>query len=216
MKRLREPVNGITHLAGAVLAAVALVVLVWMAVIDDNTEQVVAFSIFGASMVGLYLSSALYHILPLPKTGVPIWRRIDHMMIYVLIAGTYTPICLVALRGVWGWGLLTLIWGLALAGVLFKLFWMHAPSWLSITLYIAIGWVAIVAMPEVYSALPSAAVVWILAGGLVYTTGALVLGFERPNPFPGVFGFHELWHLFVLGGSACFFWVMLRYIAPMG
>jgi hemolysin III len=216
MKRLREPVNGITHLAGAVLAVVAMVVLVGMAAVDGNVEQVFGFSVFGASMVGLYLASALYHILPLPATGVPLWRRIDHMMIYVLIAGTYTPICLVALRGAWGWAMLVLVWSLALLGIVFKVCWMHAPGWLSMSLYLLIGWVAIIAMPEVYRSLPTGATVWIVVGGLVYTMGALVLGLKRPNPVPGVFGFHELWHLFVLAGSACYFWVMVRYIAPMG
>jgi hemolysin III len=213
---MREPVNGLTHLAGAVFAAVALVVLVWIAATAGKVEQVIAFSIFGLSMLGLYLASTLYHCLPLPEVGVPLWRRIDHMMIYVLIAGTYTPICLIAFEGAWRWAMLALIWGLALGGVLFKIFWMHAPGWLSIALYVGMGWVAVIATPEVYRALPPAGVAWIVAGGITYTVGALVFGLRRPDPVPGVFGFHELWHLFVLAGSFCFFWVMLRYIAPLG
>ncbi len=215
IKRLREPVNGLTHIAGAALAAVGLVVLVWIAAANGNVKHMVAFTIFGLSMIGLYTSSALYHSLPLPTVGVPRWRRIDHMMIYVLIAGTYTPICLIALKGIWGWGLLVLIWGLALGGVAFKIFWMHAPTWLSISLYIGMGWTAIIAVPEVYRALPPGALAWIVIGGIVYTMGALVLGIGKPNLAPGKFGPHELWHLFVLAGSACYFWVMLRYIAPL-
>lgn len=216
IRKMREPVNGLTHIAGAVLAVVGLVVLLWMAIDAGKPKHMVAFGVFGISMVLLYSASALYHCMPLPVGGVPPWRRLDHMMIYVLIAGTYTPICAIALNGVWGWSLLATIWGLAIGGVLFKVFYMHAPSWLSIALYIGMGWVAVIATPEVYRALPTDGITWIIAGGVVYTTGAIVLGMERPNPFPGVFGFHEIWHLFVLGGSACYFWVMVRYIAPLG
>ena len=137
------------------------------------------------------------------------------MMIFVLIAGTYTPVCLLALEGVWREGLLALIWGLALCGVLLKLLWMGALRWLSVMLYLGMGWVAVVAAPAIFQAIPAGGVAWILAGGLVYSVGALIYALKRPNPIPGVFGFHELWHLFVIAGSACHFWVMLHYIAPL-
>ena len=137
------------------------------------------------------------------------------MMIYVLIAGTYTPICLVALSGMWARGMLCLIWSLALGGILFKLRWMHTPGWLSPALYMMMGWVGIIIAPQVYRTLSPGGLVWIVAGGVVYTVGACILGFKRPDPFPGRFGSHELWHLFVLAGSACYFWVMVRYVAPL-
>ena len=137
------------------------------------------------------------------------------MTIFVVIAGTYTPFCLLALDGGWRWGLLGLIWSLALCGVLLKALWMDAPRWLSVVLYLGMGWIAVIATPALLRALPPGGIIWVLAGGLVYSAGALVYGLKRPNPVPGVFGFHELWHLFVLAGSACHFWAVLRYVAPL-
>ena len=137
------------------------------------------------------------------------------MSIFVLIAGTYTPFCLLALDGSWRVGLLGLIWGLALCGILLKLFWMEAPRWLSVALYLGMGWVAVIAAPALFRAVPAGGMAWVLAGAVVYSTGALVYGLKRPNPVPGVFGFHELWHLFVMAGSGCHFWAVLGYIAPL-
>jgi hemolysin III len=154
--------------------------------------------------------------LPLSPEGVAKLRLLDHVAIFVLIAGTYTPFCLLALDGGWRWGLLALIWGLALCGVLLKLLWMGAPRWLSVILYLGMGWVAVIAAPALLQAVPAGGMAWVLAGGLVYSAGALVYGFKRPNPIPGSFGFHELWHLFVIAGSACHFWAVLRYVAPLG
>ncbi len=215
-KRPRELFNGVTHLAGAVLSAVGLVILAWMAIDAGKPKHLIGFVIFGASMIALYTSSALYHMLPLPTVGVSRLRRLDHMMIYVLIAGTYTPICLVALSSPWRWGMLGLIWCLALGGIGFKLWWIHAPEWLSPVLYQLMGWAGVVAAPEAYRSLHLGGVAWIVAGGVVYTAGAIILGLGRPNLLPGKFGSHELWHLFVLAGSGCYFWVMVRYIAPLG
>jgi hemolysin III len=107
------------------------------------------------------------------------------------------------------------VWGLALCGVLLKLLWMDAPRWLSVMLYLAMGWVAVVAAPAILETVPAGGIAWLLTGGVVYSVGALIYGLKRPNPLPGVFGFHELWHLFVLAGSACHFWAMLRYVAPL-
>jgi len=178
-------------------------------------DQLVAFGIFGFSLIALYTASALYHLLPLSPLGVARLRRVDHMSIFVLIAGTYTPFCLLALDGGWRVGLLVLVWGLALCGVLLKLLWMDTPRWLSVALYLGMGWVAVVAAPALLRAVPVGGIAWVLAGGLVYSAGALVYGFKRPNPIPGTFGFHELWHIFVVAGSACHFWAVLRYIAVL-
>lgn len=213
-KYLREPVNGLTHLAGGLLASVGLIVLL-AAAGEGRVDQVVAFGIFGFSLIALYTASALYHLLPLSPTGVARLRRVDHMSIFVLIAGTYTPFCLLALEGAWRVGLLGLIWGLALGGIVLKLFWMDAPRWLSVALYLGMGWVALVAAPALFRAVPTGGMAWVLVGALVYSAGALVYWLQRPNPMPGVFGFHELWHLFVLAGSACHFWAVLGFIAPL-
>jgi hemolysin III len=214
-KRLREPINGLTHLVGGLLACVGLILLLAKAVSAGRADRFVAL-VFGFSLIALYTASALYHLLPLSPIGVARLGRVDHMMIFVLIAGTYTPICLLALEGGWREGLLGLAWGLALCGVLLKLLWMGAPRWLSVALYLGMGWVAVITAPAIFQAVPTRGMVWILTGGLVYSGGALIYGMKRPNPIPGVFGFHELWHLLVIAGSACHFWVMLRYIAPLG
>ena len=212
-RRLREPINGLSHLAGGLLASVGLVVL--LATSGGRADRLVAFSIFGLSLIALYTASALYHLLPLSPAGIARLRRVDHMMIFVLIAGTYTPFCLLALEGGWRVGLLCLIWSLALCGILLKLFWMDAPRWFSVILYLGMGWVAVIASPALLRAVPASGMAWVLGGGLVYSAGALIYGLKRPNLVPGVFGFHELWHLFVVAGSACHFWAVLRYIAPL-
>jgi hemolysin III len=214
-KRLREPVNGLTHLAGGLLACVGLVVLLATAASARRVDQLVAFGAFGLSLIALYSASALYHLLPLSPPGIARLRRVDHMMIFVLIAGTYTPFCLLALDGAWRVGLLGVIWALALCGILLKLLWMDAPRWLSVVLYLGMGWVALVAAPTLFRAVPAGGMTWVLGGGLAYSAGALVYGLRRPNLVPGVFGFHELWHLFVVAGSACHFWAVLHYVAPL-
>src|SRR5690348_3271873 len=155
--------NGLTHLAGALLSIAALVVLLWLAIAARDARQVIAFAVFGLSQIALYTASALYHSLPLTPAGVARLRRIDHMMVFVLIAGTYTPICLVALGGGWGWGLLGAVWGIALGGLILKARWMHAPKWLSVALYLAMGWAVTVAMPVLLDRLPAGAIGWLLA-----------------------------------------------------
>jgi hemolysin III len=212
---VRDPINGLTHLGGGLLASVGLIVLLATAASEGRVDQLVAFGVFGLSLIALYSASALYHLLPLSPAGITRLRRLDHMTIFLLIAGTYTPFCLLALDGAWRVGLLCLIWALALWGILLKLLWMGAPRWLSVGLYLGMGWVALVAAPALFRAVPARGMAWVLAGGLVYSAGALVYGLKRPNPIPGVFGFHELWHLFVMAGSACHFWAVLRYVAPL-
>lgn len=197
------------------LALIALGVLLFVASEAGRVDQFVAFGIFGCSLVALYGASALYHLLPVSPSAVARLRRVDHVTIFLLIAGTYTPICVLALEGGWGVGLLGLIWTLALCGVVLKVLWMDAPRWLSVGLYLAMGWLAVVAAEAIFRAIPPGGIAWLLGGGLVYSAGALVYGLKRPNLVPGVFGFHELWHLFVMAGSACHFWAMLRYIAPI-
>jgi hemolysin III len=213
--RFREPVNGLTHLTGGLLASVGLIVLLATAMRAGRIDQLVAFAVFGFSLIVLYTASALYHLMPLSPAGIATLRRVDHMSIFLLIAGTYTPFCLLALDGGWGVGLLCLIWGLALCGILLKLIWMEAPRWLSVALYLGMGWVALIAAPALFRAVPAGGMAWVLAGALIYSAGALIYGLKRPNPIPGVLGFHELWHLFVIAGSACHFWAVLGYIAPL-
>jgi hemolysin III len=215
VKRLREPDNGLTHLAGMALAIVALVLLLALALRTGSLRHIVAYAIFGASLVALYAASALYHSLPLGPIGVARLMRLDHMMIYVLIAGSYTPFCLVAFHGGWRWGLLGGIWALAAGGIGLKVCWMHAPATLSTAIYIVMGWLATLALPAFLATMPLAGLAWVAAGGGVYTIGALVFALKRPRLRPGVFGSHALWHLLVIAGSACHVWAVARYLTPL-
>ncbi len=215
IRRLREPDNGLTHLAGACLAAFALIVLVGLAVRSGSPRHIVAFAIFGLSLVGLYTASGLYHSLHLGPVGLDRLLRLDCVMVYVLIAGTYTPFCLVAFQGVWRWGLLALIWALAVGGGLLKLRMMNAPIWLSTGIYVAMGWAALLAIPAFVATVPLPGILWVLAGGIVYTVGAVIFALERPRLRPGVFGAHALWHLLVIAGSACHVWAVARYLTVL-
>lgn len=213
---MREPFSGLSHLAGGVLAAMGLVALLAAAVSAGSAERGIALGIYGGSLVGLYAASALYHLLPVSAAATAWLRKLDHAMIYVLIAGTYTPVCLLALEGIWRWGLLGIVWTLALGGVALKLRRVGERPWLTVALYLGMGWLSVAVVPVLVEALPTGALIWLAAGGLVYTAGAVVYAAKRPDPMPGRFGYHELWHLFVLAGSACHFWALARYVAPLG
>jgi hemolysin III len=212
---LKDPVSGLTHLAGAVLAVFGLAALVVLSILYAGPWHLVSFAVYGMSLVLLYTASACYHLLPVSAGATRVLRRLDHIMIYVLIAGTYTPFCLVALRGVWGWSIFGAVWGLALAGLFLKLFWLSAPRWLSTAVYLIMGWVGLAAIVPLVAAVPVGGLIWLLAGGICYSLGAVIYGLKRPDPWPGVFGFHELFHLFVLAGSFCHFYLMVRYLLWM-
>jgi len=212
LKKLREPVSGLTHFVGMLLSIAALILLVTYAVSQGTPWHIVAFAIFGTSLILLYGASSMYHLLPLSPRGINILRRIDHIMIFILIAGTYTPVCLIPLRGAWGWSLFGVIWGIAIAGIFQSLFWINAPRWLSTLIYLIMGWLVVIAFYPLAQAIPFGGIVWFVLGGLFYTIGAIFYAIKKPNPIPGVFGFHEIWHLFVMAGSFCHFWAMLNYV----
>jgi hemolysin III len=215
-RHIREPANGLTHLVGVLLSVVALVILVWVGIHAGNALALGGLIVFGVSQIGLYTASTLHHSLSLSPRGNARLLRFDCTMVVVLIAGTYTPVCLLALHGLWRWGLLGVVWGLTLGGLVAMARWMRAPRWLSTAFYITLGWVGLAVAPTLYHALPVGGFLWMLAGGAVYTIGAIIFLLERPNPFPRVFGAHALWHLFVLGGSFCCFWLIVRYVVPLG
>jgi len=214
-RAIREPANGLTHLAGVVLALGTLVLLVRLALGTGSVSAIVAFVVFGLSLLALYGASAVHHAVPFGPVGIARSLRVDHMMIFVLIAGTYTPFCLLALDGAWRWALLAGIWALACAGIALKIGWMHAPVWLSTGLYVAMGWLALLAAPALLAVVPLAGLAWILAGGVIYTVGAIVFATGRPRLRPDVFGAHALWHLLVIAGSACHVWAVIRYLTPL-
>ncbi|MGH7820358.1 MAG: PAQR family membrane homeostasis protein TrhA, partial [Candidatus Binatia bacterium] len=163
----------------------------------------------------LYSASALYHWIPVSSTAEDRFRRFDHVAIFLLIAGSYSPICLVTLRGAWGWSLFAVVWAVALAGSAVKLFLPHVSRWVSVAMYVGMGWLAVIAVVPLVEAFPATGLAWLAAGGLLYTAGAVIYGLERPDPFPQVFGFHEIFHVATLGGSASHFAFMLLYVAPL-
>jgi hemolysin III len=200
---MREPVNGLTHLGGAIAAAIGLVALLiigW-----DGIGKVISLLIYGLSLIGLFASSATYHLADVRPKIQEILRKVDHSAIYLLIAGTYTPFCINAFTGFWRWGLLTIIWSLAGIGILVKLFTVNAPRWLSAGTYVLMGWLCIAAIGEMLVTLPTFALTWLVAGGIIYTLGALVYITKIMNFWPGKFGYHEVWHIFVLLGALAHF-----------
>ncbi len=214
-KNFREPVNAISHMAGSLASIVALTLMVVFASFKADAWHVVSFAVFGITLVFMYTASFLYHGLRLSERSLEIFRRIDHIMIFIVIAGSYTPLCLVPLRGPWGWTLFGTIWGIALAGIILKLFWMHLPRWVSTFIYLGMGWLCMVAVYPLVQILGPVPLLWLALGGFFYSIGALVYSLKKPDPFPGIFGFHEIWHIFVLLGSASHFWLVFRHLMYM-
>lgn len=210
--KVKDPISALTHLIGAVVSLIGVIFLVWKSYHVATIWHTLSFSLFGLSLVLLYSASTVYHIIDKPKSLSVILRRIDHMMIFVLIAGTYTPICLVPLRDGFGLTLLTIIWSIAVAGVLMKIFWINAPSWFTASIYIVMGWIVVLAMGQIMDSLPPNGFQWLLLGGIIYTIGGIIYGLKWPNFKSKSFGFHELFHLFVMAGSLCHFVLMYHYI----
>lgn len=208
----KDPISGLTHLASALAALVGLLALWGLSPAQGNTRPAVV--IYGATLVLLFSASSAYHLIKTSPARELWLRRLDHTAIFLLIAGTYTPVCLTVLMGTWRWGMLITIWSLAALGILFKLFFIKAPRWISVVIYVLMGWLGTIGVVQLLQALPLAAVGWLLLGGLLYTGGAIIYGLKRPNPAPGVFGFHEIWHLFVSAASAAHFVFMLGYVLP--
>jgi len=208
--RIREPVNAWSHLVGLVLATAGTVVLLRLA---RSTAQTVAFAVYGGSLILLYAASTLYHALPLPTHRLRPLRTLDHIAIYFLIAGTYTPVALVTLHTPAGLLLLGTVWAVAVAGIPFKIWWLDAPVWLSTGIYLAMGYMALLAAAPLAATVSASGLAWLVAGGVAYTVGAIIFSRERPDPFPGIFGHHELWHMLVLVGSGCHFAFMLLHVA---
>ncbi len=209
MNRFREPVNGFTHLAGAILAAFGLVWLVIMTR-EDTTKMMMA-AVYGVSMIALYLASATFHLTKASEKVLLWLRRFDHAAIYGMIAGTYTPILYTMLDGGWRWGMLALIWGMAGLGAIYKLFFLRHGGWFSLIFYVLMGWIGVIALPQAAPNLTAIFIALMVAGGSLYMLGAVIFGIQKPNFHPH-FGHHEIWHLCVLGGSALHFAAILLHI----
>lgn len=218
MKKIKDPISGFTHLFAAIASIAGLVVLIIMAALNSNEKgwDIVSFSIFGTGLILLYTFSALYHLLNVGETATKVLRKFDHIMIYILIAASYTPICLGPLRGGWGWSIFGIVWGLAIVGTVLTAVWIKAPRWLTTGIYLAMGWTVIIAiypMIKIFNSLGAlGSLWWLLAGGIFYTIGAIIYGLKWPPLKNKYFGFHEIFHIFVILGSLCQYWFILRYV----
>lgn len=213
---IKDPGSAITHFIGMILAALAATPLLVLAAYHNGGRAVPALAVFALSMILLYGASTVYHTLNISEKINRILRKVDHMMIFILIAGSYTPVCVIPLRDTVGYPLLALVWGTAAAGILIKAFWITCPKWFSSLIYISMGWLCVLAMVPLVSSLPTAAFLWLVAGGVIYTIGGVIYALKLPffNAKHKYFGSHEIFHLFVMGGSLCHFVVMF-YIACM-
>ena len=209
-----RPWSAITHGAGDVLSAVGTALLLRLAILRGSGLLVTVFLIYGLSMTGLYTASTLYHCVNTSVAGRRALRKYDHCSIYLLIAGSYTPVCMLTLWEGIGKVLLALVWGIAAAGMILKLFWVYCPKWVSSVLYIGMGWVCILAFPQLWNNLSAAQFGWLLAGGIIYTIGGVIYALKLSifNDRHPCFGSHEIFHLFVMGGSLCHFIVMFLLV----
>lgn len=210
---VREPINAFTHLLGAVISLIGttLVLLLGKQGEPLTTTAWISMIIFGLSLVLLYTTSGIYHLVQTTDKILLKLKKLDHAMIFILIAGSYTPFCLLSLEGIWKWSIITVVWSLAIIGIFLKIFWINMPRWLSTGLYIGMGWIAIFALKPLYNSLSFGGFLWLVLGGVMYTIGGIIYGLKKPN-FSEVFGFHEIFHVFVMLGSACHYWAIFKYV----
>lgn len=213
-EHIKDPGSAITHFIGMLMAIFAAVPLLIKAAQEPSRIYILSISVYALSLILLYAASTTYHTFDRSEKINTILKKIDHMMISVLIAGSYTPICLLVLKGRTGIILLSVVWSIAIVGILLKAFWVYCPKWVSSVLYIGMGWTCVLAFTQILNAMSPAAFGWLLAGGLIYTIGGVIYALKLPifNNRHKYFGSHEIFHLFVMGGSACHFVVMYAFI----
>jgi hemolysin III len=209
-KKFREPVNSLTHWGGAILAVLGLIALLLVG--WSRPAKVISIIIYGLTLICMFSASATYHMVRVKEKALEAFRKFDHAAIYLLIAGTYTPFCINAFSGFWKWGLLSLVWSLAAIGIVVKMFIIRAPRWLNAGIYILMGWLSVAGAGQMLEVLPAWVLVWLLTGGVIYTLGAVVYITKIFNFIPGVFGFHEVWHIFVLLAAVAHFIAVLGVV----
>ena len=215
-KHIKDPGSAITHFIGMLMAIFAAVPLLIKAASEPGRIYIISLAIYAVSLILLYAASTTYHTFDISEKVNTVLKKIDHMMISVLIAGSYTPVCLIVLKGRTGLILLSIVWSIAIAGILIKAFWVYCPKWVSSVLYIGMGWTCVLAFTQILNNMSPAAFGWLLAGGLIYTAGGVIYALKLPifNNRHKNFGSHEIFHLFVMGGSACHFVVMYAFQLP--
>ena len=213
---VKDPGSAITHFIGMLMAIFAAVPLLIKAAHEPSRIYIISLTIYAASLILLYAASTTYHTFDISAKVNTVLKKIDHMMISVLIAGSYTPVCLIVLKGKTGIILLSIVWAIAVAGILIKAFWVYCPKWVSSVLYIGMGWTCVLAFTQILNNMSPAAFGWLLAGGIIYTAGGVIYALKLPlfNNRHKNFGSHEIFHLFVMGGSACHFVVMYAFLLP--
>ncbi len=213
--KIKDPGSAVTHFIAMILAIIGAVPLLQKAGREPDPVRFRSLLVFILSMIGLYAASTIYHTLDISPRVNQKLRKLDHMMIFILIAGSYTPICTVVLGGGAGRTMLLLVWGIAAAGILINLLWITCPKWFSSLIYIAMGWVCVLAFTKIFHSLPTAGFSWLLAGGVIYTVGGIIYALKLPffNSSHKNFGSHEIFHLFVMGGSFCHFMLMYFFVA---
>ena len=209
-KKLRDPVSGLTHLGAAALSLAGLILL---AVIGwGNAAKFASVLVYGIALTLMFAASATYHMVKASPKTIEVLRKIDHSAIYLLIAGTYTPFCINAFHGFWKWGLLSIIWALALLGVGIKVFIIRVPRWVNAGVYLIMGWMILSAGGEMLRTLSPVTMTWLIVGGIIYTLGAVVYITKKLDFAPGIFGFHEVWHIFVILAAAAHYISVLTCI----
>ena len=213
--KIKDPGSALTHFIAMLGAGAAAVPLLLKAAREPDHIHFAALLIFIVSMILLYAASTIYHTLDISDEVNKRLRKLDHMMIFILIAGTYTPVCLIVLGDRSGYSLLALVWGIAIAGIIINALWINCPKWFSSLIYIAMGWGCVLAIRQIILALPRAAFGWLLAGGIIYTVGGVIYALKLPifNSRHKYFGSHEIFHLFVMGGSFCHYIMMYAFVA---
>ena len=217
IKKAKDPGSALTHFIAMVLAILGAVPLLIKAAREPDVLHMIAMAIFILSMILLYAASTIYHTLDISEKINKRLKKLDHMMIFILIAGSYTPICLIALPQKTGFLLCALVWSVALIGILIKALWINCPKWFSSLIYIGMGWLCVLAFSQIFNSLSKPAFGWLLAGGIIYTIGGIIYALKLPifNSKHKNFGSHEIFHLFVMGGSICHFIVMYCFVAVM-
>ena len=212
IKNIREPANGFTHFCAAIGAVIGSGILLYIG--RNSLVKTVALSVYGASLILLFATSAAYHWVKTEPKTIAKLRKLDHAAIFLLIAGTYTPFCAIMFKGFWRWGILAIVWSLAVVGIIVKMFMMNASRWFTAGIYVLMGWLSILSVKEMLRMLPAGALIGIGIGGVIYTFGAAVYITKKLDFFPDQFGFHAVWHIFVILGALAHFISIAVYIAP--
>ncbi|WP_416387397.1 PAQR family membrane homeostasis protein TrhA [Claveliimonas bilis] len=211
---VKDPGSAITHFIGMLMAIFAAVPLLIKAAHEPGRIYIISIAVYAVSLILLYAASTTYHTFNRSEKINTVLKKIDHMMIFILIAGSYTPICLLVLKGKTGIILLSIVWGIAILGIVLKAFWVFCPKWVSSVLYIGMGWTCVLAFTQILNSMSPAAFGWLLAGGIIYTIGGVIYALKLPlfNNRHKNFGSHEIFHVFVMLGSACHFVVMYAFV----